>query len=648
MSTIESEILGRFARLPGRIQGPVTAARRRRNLMLYGALVVLALLPLWSGAGAGWQAAGLGLFMPGSGFLAVGGWWVLLLPVTLLLFWLSCIAWFWAGNVVAPLTVWLGSAALAGGLAGPTIWAPASWLAPASALAVFGYFQHRGAQRRRADRERYAARQGFYGESRAEVEERVKDEAAAGSRELEPRQLAALRYVYERALQPLGQYQGYTIIDQFQPAAIRYQINHLGYALAIAQTHYLPNFSGYLGQAQRNLIETYLDPKVWSYWVLESMWGHFNFSNFDPAAKDNVMLTGYLGLQVNGYMLASGDRRYAEPGSLTFRLNERTAYPHDAHTIAESVTSNFQRSDFCLYPCEPNWVYPVCNMYGLGSLAAHDAVFGSHDMQRMLPNWLGFLEREFTDEKGSIIGLRSYWTGHELSIFASEAGFAFFANIFSTSLARRLWAVGRKELAFCIADDGHGNPRLSFPAGALTFLDTIDVGHYRRGLLFAYAAVAICGREFGDHELADAALRSMEQDCDWRIDDGVGHFAKGSGLANAWAVEAQIMRAGDYRSTFTRGPAAETRNGPLLVECAYPDVLVAKAYSHGDDLDLVLHNGRAAGPQRIGLARLQPGREYRVSGAAAQQFHADGAGCANLEVVLDGRTELRIEPLAVH
>lgn len=167
------------------------------------------------------------------------------------------------------------------------------------------------------------------------------------------------------------------IIDQFQPAALRYQINHLGYALGMVQCHYTPSFRGYLGQAQRNLIETYLNRRVWDYWVLESTWGHLNFTNFDPADKDNVMLAGYYGMQVNRYMLNSGDRRYAAPGSLTFRLNERTAYPHDAHALIDSARDNHQRSDFCLFPGEPNWVYAVCNMYGMGALATHDPRSGS-------------------------------------------------------------------------------------------------------------------------------------------------------------------------------------------------------------------------------------------------------------------------------
>ncbi len=645
MATLESEVLKQRVDLPHGTKGPVTAARHRRNAVVYAALSLLALTPLMLDAPAAWQAAGLGLFLPGAGFLAVGGWALLLLPLTLGLFWLSIVAWFWAGMVIAPLGVWLGAAAVAGLLAGPSIWAPAAWLAPAAAAAVFAVFQYRGFKRRAADGERFAARQSFVADSLAEVNERVVATPEAGTRELDPEQLMSVRYVLERALQPVGEFEGYTIIDQFQPAALRYQINHLGFALGMVQGHYTPNFSGYLGQAQRNLIETYLSKRVWDYWVLESMWGHFNFTNFDPAAKDNIMLTGWYGMQVNQYMLNSGDRRYAEPGSLTFRLNEHTAYAHDAHTLAESVVSNYRRSDYCLYPCEPNWVYPVCNMYGMSSLAAHDAVFDSGLVREVLPRWLEMLESEFVDGKGSIVGLRSYWTGLEMPFYNGEAGFAFFANVFSPALARRLWAVGRKELAFCIAENANGEPRLSIPPEALSFMDTIDPGNYRPGKMFAYAAVAICGREFGDDDLADAALRSMDEDCGRRVEDGVLSYDEASNLANVWAVESRLMRTGDFRGSFVQGPPPSAFSGPLLERANYPEVLVAKATSNGEDLDLVLYPGRGDGVQQLGLARLVPGREYAVEGpAAAGRVQADASGHAELAVTLAGRTALRIVP----
>src|SRR5438093_2403788 len=142
-------------------KGPVTASRHRRNALAYGVLCVLAILPTLLQMPAGWQAFGIGLFMPGAGFLAVGGWAVLLFPLTVGVFWLSVVAWFWAGMVVAPLTVWLGSAALAAAMVGSVAWAPAPFLAPLLAAATFGVFQYRGMRKRAADRQRLEMRKGF-------------------------------------------------------------------------------------------------------------------------------------------------------------------------------------------------------------------------------------------------------------------------------------------------------------------------------------------------------------------------------------------------------------------------------------------------------------------------------------------------------
>ena len=646
MSAVEEDVLGRFLAQPPQIKGPVTASRHRRNAVVYLLLVLCGLAPTWLGLSPSWQAAGLGLLLPGGGFPVAGGATMLLLPLTLAVFWLACIAWFWAGMVIAPVGIWLGAALLAAHFAGADAWSGAAWLTPGLAVAVLAYYQYRASRRQRLDRAQFEFRQGFFTASRAEVSERAVARAAEGERELDEEQLKALRYVFDRALQPVGEYAGYTIIDQFQPAALRYQINHMGFALAIAQRHYAPSFSGYLLDAQQRLVETYLDPKVWSYWVLESMWGHLNFTNFDPAAKDNIMLTGWYGMHVNGYHNATGDRRYGEAGSLTFRLNERQSWAHDAHTLAQSLAVNFDHSDFFLYPCEPNWVYPICNMYGMASLAAHDAVFDSDYLQRFLPTWLERLESEFTDGKGSIIGLRSYWTGLEVPFYAGEAGFAFFANVFSPSLARRLWAVGRKELELCLATGQNGQPRISIPREALAFIDTIDPGNYRPGSLFPYAAIAISGREFGDNELAEAALHSMDEDCGREEVDGVVSYRQASTLANVWAVEAKLSGTEDFRNAFVKPLPDAVARGPRLAQAAYPEVLVAKAYSDGEQLDLVLYPGRAHGTQPLTLERLRPGRTYRIQFAdGTSELCADGAGTARVDVDLRGRTALSIAPV---
>jgi hypothetical protein len=235
-------------------------------------------------------------------------------------------------------------------------------------------------------------------------------------------------------------------------------------------------------------------------------------------------------------------------------------------------------------------------------------------------------------------------TGLAMPFYSGEAGFAFFANVFSPELGRRLWAVGRKELAFLMTKDAEGKPRLALPREGLSFLDKIDPGNYRPGSLFAYVAIAMGAREFGDDELAEAAERAMDQDCGLSR-NGVACYTRGSNLANVWGVEGRLMRTGDFRKSFVIGPPESVSTGPILADAKYPDVLVAKALSHGDDLDLVLYpgtNGRA-GTQTIRLAKLRAGSEYAIAGSE-RRFRADETGAAAVEVSIDGRTAVHVTP----
>jgi hypothetical protein len=622
---------------PGR-RGPVTAARQRRTAALYAAACGIGLLPVLVDASPTWQAAGLGLWLPGGGFLAVGGGTLLLFPLTLVLFGASLVAWFWAGALVAPVLVWGGAALAAGALVGDAVWSPAIFGVPALSLATLAWLRVRGARRRAVRRETFAARVAFLPGSLAEVQERASARPAADARELGREELEAVRYVLDRALQPAERWDGFDVIDQFQPAALRYQLNHLGFALGLVQCHYAPSFGGYLGQAQRNLVERYLRRRVWGYWVFESCWGHLNFRDFDPVARDNIMLTGWFGMHVGQYMLASGDRRYAEPGSLTFRLNARTAYEHDFHSVVASVAKGFATSQFCLFPCEPNWIYPICNHYGMAALACHDALFGTKWVEEHLPRWLEKLDTEFTDESGSIVGLRSKHTGFEAPFPASEAGFSWFANCFAPERARCLWAVARHELRAALEERAEG-ARLRLPGAGL------DPGSYRRGHVFDLAAILLGAREFGDDEIADAALRALDEEGGLATDGGVRRYGRGSNLANALAVEGRVARTGDFRASLVEGPPAGTGTGPLLAEARYPDVLVARAFSHGDDLELTLYPGGAPGRHTLGLERLRPNGRYAVEGASAGELSADAAGRARLEVSLEGRAAVRVAPL---
>ncbi len=618
----------------GRPRGPVTIARQRRTAMIYGVAAVAGLVPLLANASPAWQAAGLGLWVPGAGFLAVGGWAVLLFPLVLALFCLSMVAWFWAGVVLAPLLVWGGAALAAGLMAGEAIMPGAHFLGLASGLGITLMFRARERKREAGDAAKLLARSAFVPNSLAEVEVMASAVPVAGTRELSADDLMSVRYVLDRGLQPVDAFNGFDIIDQFQPAALRYQINHLGFALGVVQGAYCPNFTGYLRTAQRNLIDKYLLRKVWGYWVYESCWGHLNFTNFDPAARDNIMLTGWFGMHVGQYMLNSGDHSYAEPGALTFRLNQNTAYVHDIHTVIGSVVSNYETAEFGLFACEPNWIYPICNHYGMGSLAVHDALFGSAHVKTHLPNWLDKLDTEFTDGAGSIIGLRSQHLGIEFPFPVGEAGYASFANIFTPDRAKTLWAIARKEIEPALVRDANGQERIALPGKGL------DPGNYRPGFVAAFGGVLAAAREFGDERIVAAALNSLAT-CGETIENGVRSYSTGSNLANAVAVMGRIARTGDFARSFAEGPPECTAEGPVLASAIYPDVLVGKAFSNGRDLELVLHPGKAsAGPHELGFERLRPNARYAVEGGPISALVADAAGCARMHIDLNGRTQL--------
>src|SRR5688572_24195791 len=105
MTTTTHDFVAQSFTSSGRALGPVTAARLKRTALVYAGMCGLGLLPTLLGLSPGLQAAGLGLWFPGAGFLSSAGWSLLLLPLTAALFALAVFAWFGAGMVIAPAIV---------------------------------------------------------------------------------------------------------------------------------------------------------------------------------------------------------------------------------------------------------------------------------------------------------------------------------------------------------------------------------------------------------------------------------------------------------------------------------------------------------------------------------------------------------------
>ena len=617
--------------------GPLSKSRLRRTSIFFLVLGIIGLIPTVLGLSPAWQAGGLGLVFPGAGFLSVGGWAILLMPLTYALYMLSLFVWFGTGAIIAPIIVWAGSAVwagsmLAGNPAPDANWVPALYIA--LALVCVREVRNRLKKRKQlhANGQRQAERKVYLAQTLQDVQARASAEPLAGERELTEEQMANLRYVFDRALQPVGQYTGFNKIDQFQTASLRYQFNGLGYCLSTMQCHYTPNFHGYLSEAQRTLISQVLERKIWGYWPLENMWGNFSF-NFDPASKDNIMLTGFYGLQIGLYMSNTGDRRYAEPGSLTFKYSKRREYKHSIHTLIQSIVDNQRAQAFCLYPCEPNWVYTPCNFMGMKALAVYDRLFGTRYFNEIYDQFVEKLDTEFTQLDGSVMSLRSNLTGFAIPFPFSDDGRSLFFNPINHERALEAWAFARQEMTYV----ENGELKIRLPEKG------IDMGNYTKSQAANIQNIMSAAREFGDDELAEVALNMLDRQYRKETDDGSIEYTC-SNANNTNIARARMLRTNDWRNAITQGPSTTASQGPILTGINYPDVLVAKAYSHtGSDLDLVLYPGQTPGEFAITIERLQPQAPYSLSLNGEERIvHADESGKITDRVLLNGRTQVKI------
>jgi hypothetical protein len=620
-----------------RPDGPVTTSRLRRTVASYTATVAAGAAVSRIAGSRPLANAGLGLVLPGGGFLGAkrpGAF-----AATQLSFGLSLIAWLGSGNILAPVTTWLGSAALSARRGQRPAGRLARVAVPAAAAAgVAGAWagrerSHRAAVDRRDRRNAHlrdlAAREPAT--ARRLPEPHAEPELSAD-------ELAFARFALDRALQPIGEWNGFDRIEQFQTSSVRYQVTTMGHALSTLQYARTPAFHGYLSQAQRNLIDKWQERICWAYWAKESTWGHLHY-NPDPVPRDNIMLTGWLTYQLASYVSNTGDTRYSDPGSITFRHPRGHEYRYDLHSLTEALVENFERSDFCLYPCEPNWIYALCNGYGVLPLPMHDRMFGTDYSERVLPRFRRGFEQEFLSVDGRTIGIRSSLTGLTIpamtSILSDAAVVWQLAPVFP-DLARGLWETVRHEW---VRVPPQGEVEIEMRGW-----DKIDTGNYKPVPATALAAISWAAKEMGDTELADRLLADAEAILEPVVDGGVKRYSRASTLSNAALIGAVAAGPFSHRQRVARGMPQAWQIGPVLEHCSYPEVLVARAVSDGSDLQLVLRPGTGPSRQAIGVVDLLPEQVYDVTGAVQQEITPDAAGSARLDVDLGDRAEVHITP----
>lgn len=609
--------------------GPVTRWLLRRTLLW--------LLPVWGVGGLTvvldlapeWKAFGLGLLLPGGGQLYGGH--PVLAAIVLAAFPIAVFVWWLCGIVLLPPAVWLAAAVAAPFFVGSAPQAWAEWGVPAVLVATLGS----SAAYQQLRFRRLRARGRVYNEAIAAARPLVPTSAPVPvPHEATEEDLKTLRYLMDLALQPLDSWEGFFFIkpEQFREGAVRYQLNFVSYVTAMYQYTCAPAFTGYAAEAQRNMIEKMTHKSVWSYWSLENLWGNLRW-NPDPIVDDNVMYSGYLGLMLGLYETTTGDRRYREPGCLELRWSARTTYRHDAGSINDALADNFGRARLGQFPCEPNWIYPMCNTFGVNSMLVHDRLQGTRTADPVVEQVRRSYENgDFCEADGRLTAARSEYFGfrHPMLGDMGDGITTYFLNPIVPDIGRRTWWLNE---TYHVGNVGK--------LGWYSAWNRTDPGNYGINTdRFTRALMAANAREYGADATADAMVASLDN----RVveQEGAQRYKGLSVWGNLYLALARFGREDSFRGLVNDGFPDAWRTGPRLAEVAYPDVLVARAVTDGAGLDLVLRPGAGGGRTTIAVERLTPGRRYVVTGALVPVVDADGDGRAGLEIDLLGRTEIRV------
>ncbi|BFM14591.1 hypothetical protein R50073_07740 [Maricurvus nonylphenolicus] len=624
--------------------GPITQRVQRRAVLVYLLLCSVSLTLAWFGDSERLSAFGLGMTMPGGGLIYTGQW--IALVVTWLLFAVSLLLWFASGNIIGPPLVWIGAAGYSAYHAGHPHMAEnydvVLWLVPSMVVAGFVYLtfaRKRAFNKRlevRAERNRYLEKESFEPVSAPSFDNDF-------WRELTLDELKQARFVFDRALQPVDRFDGFDWVEfQFQFAAVRYQLNQISYGLGLMQYHSTPSFHGYLKQAQRNAIDKLLEKRVWGYWKWESLWGNFS-TDIDPIKKDNIMLSGWGGMAVGVYATVTGDDHYSQPGSLTFQYDDKS-FEYDVHSVAECVHKNFNNSEWTLFPCEPNWVYNMCNETGATFLAQHDRLYGTHYFSDIEEDYLASINNEFTTVDGRVIAVRSQRMGFTIPLLTSplaDASFGTWANATKPLMAQRVWKIFSNEFV-SVSEDGDVEIKTKG-------WDEVDAGSYKPSLITTLGACRGFALEMGDYELADNLKQTAENKYDVVEQNGIRYFTGVSSMANIMNVYTSMLRKNAWAQLNTFNLPDRIMEGPILADCKYPEVLVAKAVSHtGKDLELVLYPGTDENMPEITISRLGAKSTYTVFNSTTgleTELISNEAGDLILNAQLAGRTEVRITPV---
>lgn len=618
-----------------RLLPPVTRRIIARFALSYAILWLVGIILILSGTGR-IQMLGAGLLVPGGAHFAHGH--IAFGVVALTAVAVAVLLWWMVGAFVAPFIVWgidlAWSVAMASGHHhDDTALAVLPTVVPA--VVALAAIAHGLRHRRRLET---AARTNRVLSARPVEVTRVPSRAVLPVGEATPEDLARLRLAFDLALQPIDRFDGFDRRDQFREAALRYQLSILGYTLSTYRYNYAPAFSGYLAEAGARSIQKMSDRRVWGYWALENAWGRMKPGRDPVDNTDNIMLTGWQGVSV-GMFESLEDDRFSQPGAITYRWSDTESYVNDFHSLAVSIERNMRRSPYTLYSCEPRWIYPVCNTFGVNTLVLHDRLHGTNMFAGLEEAIRRAYLEEFHRPDGRIIGVRSETLGISWSPWSGDGVWlptTYWMHAALPDLAHRSWQLMRENVL------RHDGERFHLPR---TLANRCDAGSYSFGRdTFGQIMLAMAAREIGDEEVASNVLDHLDHHEPIQTINDATTFTQISTQGNLYSLMARFGRHSGLRDLIGHGAQSTWHGGPRLGDASYPDVLVARAVNDGAALECVLYPGAGARRVKLTIDRAQPHRTYRVRGAHESQACADTDGTFLLTIDLGGRTELKVEP----
>jgi hypothetical protein len=185
-------------------------------------------------------------------------------------------------------------------------------------------------------------------------------------------------------------------------SAYRYQLGYMSLAMGLAHYHQLPAAPAIFRRTLDGLIQKMLEPDVWWYWRDTSTAGGFGPftlpqlpSRTDPVAVDNIMYSAYLQVMTLQYTMLFDDRKYEEPGSLTFRVrpflwggDRYGEFKYDQRSLTERIYWNLVQNGYLGVACEPLCVFQLCNQVPILGYRLHDHIYGGDMAQEATEGYL--------------------------------------------------------------------------------------------------------------------------------------------------------------------------------------------------------------------------------------------------------------------